>query len=572
MTTPLNPAGGASSPAVPNTRLFPEWQPITVPGISAADQATLVPMAVSKDGPLVAGNQKQLHVFRVDSHPRLWFSIAAHASLSGYALAGGVLYLQDGPVLSVWDVTTAVVSPGQQEATGICLAAINLVTKSQPPPNPSGGGAAGLTDAQYAALFTGASGTPMPAFSAPVARAQQLGGPAGAMVFVLAADGSVYAVDDALTTVTTARYDPPGPLALAMSETADVSDPSQITCTLAYVTKSGGITVIDASGGELKPAGAWPSSGAGQAPVIGPRLAGSTVWACDVFGSAVAACPLPPPTAPAFQAAAASPATAAQDLEVSTTRQLALLHGSELRLLAFAAGTAVADRWPADSVNGTAWAMFWEPPGDPTTQPGLVLTVEKAAATGDVAFAVLVANTVDDPAAVPGSSYPSPPARLVTGTLALAPPSSRRASAVLVCPVIMQEQLFALVADETGAAQLNAWPLQTVAATALPAAVAELQRLDGLIPPVVLFVQLGADADFPSGQRLVIAGLESQGVVVSDGQVTLPSQFWRRTINATWPRFGGGILAAGSVLATPGTQPVLIMLEPHQGSSATPGS
>jgi hypothetical protein len=160
MTTPPSPVGGASSPAVQNTRLFPEWQPITVPGIGATDQATLVPMAVSEDGALVAGNQQRLHVFRVDSHPRLWFSIAAHASLSGYALADGVLYLQDGPVLSVWDVTTAVVNPGQQEATGICLAAINLVTKSLPPPDPSRGGAAGLTDAQYAALFTAPSGSP----------------------------------------------------------------------------------------------------------------------------------------------------------------------------------------------------------------------------------------------------------------------------------------------------------------------------------------------------------------------------------------------------------------------------
>ena len=572
-----------SSPGIQNITLPPAWPPIAAPGISVADQAAMLPIAVSDDGVLVAGSQKRLHVFRVGSNPRLWFSIAAHASLSGYALAGGVLYLQDGPVLSVWDVTTVMVSPGQQEATGICLAAINLITGSKA----GAAGAAGLSDTQYAALFAGTSGS---ARSAPVARVQQLGGPAGAMVFVLAADGSVYAADDALSQVTTARYDPPGPLALGLSETANVNDPSQVTCTLAYVTKPGGIAVFEAPGVVLQPAGAWPPFGTGPAPVTGPQFVGGTVWACDVFGSAAAACPLPPPTAPVFQAPAASPPAAAQGLEVSTTRQLALLNGSELRLLAFAPGTTVVDRWPAGSVAGPAWAMFWEPPGDPATQPGLVLTVEKAAAAGDVAFTVIVANTQDRPPVGvsyiwPFQPYPPPPAGLVTGTLTLAPPGSRRASAVLVCQVISQEQLYALVTDDTGAALLGAWPLTEVAKTALPAAAAELQRLALLDTAVQFTVIIPATiATIDDIDKYQIGGSTASTLPffidgfgrawldfvypeINLGQsgppqlaCRVPGWFWGQTITGEWHRADGSLAAQGSVLATPGT-PLTLTLE-----------
>ena len=256
-------------------------------------------------------------------------SRSRHArQFAGYAVSAGVLYLQDGPVLSAWDLTTATVTPGTQQASGVCLAAVNLVTRSTSGPEP-------VTDDQYAALFAGASDT---GFSAPVVRARQLEGPAAFMVFVLAADGSVYAADDALDNVITRRYDTPGPLSLAIAETADPDDPGQVTCTLAYVTDNGGIMVLDTSRDAPAPAGSWPSSGSGPAAVAGPRIDGGVVWACDVFGAAIAACPLPAPTPPVFVAPGWNPARAALSFEVSSARQLVLLSGIQQRLLALPPG------------------------------------------------------------------------------------------------------------------------------------------------------------------------------------------------------------------------------------------
>lgn len=64
------PDGSVSPPSARQGPVLPSAWQIAAPGINAADQATMVPLAVSKDGVLVAGNQKRLHVFRVDSRPR----------------------------------------------------------------------------------------------------------------------------------------------------------------------------------------------------------------------------------------------------------------------------------------------------------------------------------------------------------------------------------------------------------------------------------------------------------------------------------------------------------------------
>jgi hypothetical protein len=363
------------------------------------------------------------------------------------------------------------------------------------------------------------------------------------MVFVLAEDGSFYALDDALTQVSTTRYGPPGPLSLALSEAPDPGDPSQTTCTLAYVTKPGGIAVFDASAGVPQPAGQWPSSGTGPTPVIGPQFVDGTVWAADVFGSAAAACPLPAPTAPVFRAPLASPPSVTETLEVSSARQLALLGGSELRLLAFTPGAQAVDRWASGSEAGPSWAMFWEPATGPATQPGLIVTVGKATAPGDGGFTVLVANTVDQPYIVT-APYPPAPTALVSGTLSLAS-GSGHASGVLTKPVIAGDELFALVADEAGAALLGVWPLQSMAATAVPAAVAELRRLEGLDNPVVVTVSIGGGDS--SGELITVQGV-GQVRADTNSQISLPGRLWGQTITASWSNW------QGSVAATPGDE------------------
>lgn len=451
-----------------------------MPGIALSGQGDVLPLAVVEDrGVVVAGARTVVHVFQAFSRQRLWFSVTARASFAGYAVSAGVLYLQDGPVLSAWDLTTATVTPDTHQASGVCLAAVNLVTGSMSGPEP-------VTDDQYAALFAGASET---GFSAPVVRAQQMEGPAAFMVFVLAADGSVYAADDALDNVTTTRYDTPGPLSLAIAETADPNDPGQVTCTLAYVTDNGGIMVLDTSRDAPAPAGSWPSSGSGPAAVAGPRIDGGVVWACDVFGAAIAACPLPTPTPPVFVAPGWNPARAALSFEVSSARQLVLLSGIQQRLLAFAPGTKVVDRWGPRNDAVPSWTLFWEADSDRAAEPGLILEVEQAATAGNAALSIYVANTVDPPQPQLAAHYPPPPTALATYPLSLAPYAKGRVSAVLARPVMAQRQLFTLVADDKGNASLGAWPLEAICKAALPAAAVELQRLALLVEPIRLKVQ-----------------------------------------------------------------------------------
>jgi hypothetical protein len=585
-------SGLAQGGANVNVALSPVFRPVAAPGIGVADQATMLPMAADDDrGVVVAGCRTRLDVFQLFSRQRLWYTITAHASLSGYTLGAGVLYVQDGPVLSCWDLTTATLSPGQQTATGFRLAAINLVTKAA-----ASGGATGVSDAAYAALFTAAS---TPGCSAPVVRTQQLGAAAGAMVFVLGTSGSVFAVDDALTQVTAISGAPPGPLALGLSEKVAANDPSQVTCTLAYVAQDTSLVLLDLSGALPEPAGTWPKdpSPGGppkvdgspppvvlgpQTPAVAPQFIDDTVVACCAFGVSFAVCPLPPPTPSVFRwavGATGSPAKYAQGLEVSTTRQLVLLQGLASPLVSYAPEAMVVERWPDAGDESHRWVTFWEPATDLTTQPGLILAVDQVAAPDtlplrvplppDVAFAVRVANTVDYSAADNAelsqglSGYPPPPATLIGGTLSLAPFAAGRVSAVLCQPLIVREWLFALIADETGAVWLGAWALATIAAKALPAAAAELQRLALLVTPVPLkvFVFATADslgeptsivqADDPSTGPFTIDGYDGRLEPDDSGNCPLPGTFWGQTITG---HFAGH---TGSVVATPGTQPVL---------------
>ena len=373
---------GPSAPAQPgaddNMALSPVFRPVAATGTGVADQATMLPMAVDDDrGVVVAGCRARLHVFQLFSRQRLWYTITPHASLGGYALGAGVLYVQDGPVLSCWDLTTAALSQDQHTATGIRLAAINLVTTAS-----AGGGATGVSDAQYAALFTTAS---PPACSAPVIRRQQLGSTAGAMVFVLGGDGSVFAADDALTQVTAVSGTPPGSLALGLSEKVAADDPGQVTCLLAYVAQDTSVVLLDASGATPKPAGAWPRAvheGPGPpggwpplpvlgpgTPAVAPQFTNDAVIACCAYiGSGVAAFPLPPPTPPSFRywkvdGISWSPLmNLPQGLEVSTTRQLLLLQGLASLLLAYAPAATTAERWPDSSDESRLWMMFWSRP------------------------------------------------------------------------------------------------------------------------------------------------------------------------------------------------------------------
>src|SRR4051794_31406749 len=111
------------------SELSPVWPPIAVADIPAASAGQALPLLADEDsGVLVVGSSAVVHVLQVFSRQRLWFSVPAHQSCTGYVVAAGTLYIQDGPVLSAWDLTTADGLEQTAAATGLCEAALNLST------------------------------------------------------------------------------------------------------------------------------------------------------------------------------------------------------------------------------------------------------------------------------------------------------------------------------------------------------------------------------------------------------------------------------------------------------------
>jgi len=57
-------------------------------------------------GVLVTGGPSKVVVFRIYQRPQLWFAVPAQEWIAGFAVHQGLLYVQDGPVLSAWNLVT----------------------------------------------------------------------------------------------------------------------------------------------------------------------------------------------------------------------------------------------------------------------------------------------------------------------------------------------------------------------------------------------------------------------------------------------------------------------------------
>ena len=82
-------------------------------------------------------------------------------------------------------------------------------------------------------------------FSAPVVRHEQLHSEFEGSVFVLGQDGTVYALDDALTNCVAAKFDAPARAQLAMAEIEN--ETGSFDCRLYYVGTDGGVRALDGS-------------------------------------------------------------------------------------------------------------------------------------------------------------------------------------------------------------------------------------------------------------------------------------------------------------------------------------
>src|SRR5436190_4681936 len=87
-------------------------------GWPADAQALFDPAIVDVRGAYVVGCPSAVAVFQVFSRSRPWFTVKAATKITGFAVSASALYVQDGSVISGWDLTY-----------GGCFKSYNIVTQ-----------------------------------------------------------------------------------------------------------------------------------------------------------------------------------------------------------------------------------------------------------------------------------------------------------------------------------------------------------------------------------------------------------------------------------------------------------
>lgn len=284
-------------------------------------------------------------------------------------------------------------------------------------------------------------------FAPPVVRAYQIDRPVQEMIFVLAGDGSLYSLDDALTHVDVSRYEAPSDLRLALAEFPAPNDPSNLRCRLYYVTERGAIRELDADSAPVSAGGIWPARGPPTDP-LPLSFVDSLIFGGGVLGSDFLALPPKPPESAVISVARANGPW--RHYEIDAGKKLALVSdGQSARLTAYGVGVRARDRWRVATAPG--WAIFWPPPATTAGAPAptFVLNVAKEAdATGgNVDFRVFVANEVDAPDPELASTYPPDTPVLARGTFGPGslPGALPRIGRMSARPVISKNTLYAVV-------------------------------------------------------------------------------------------------------------------------------
>jgi hypothetical protein len=425
--------------------LVPRWKiPFTVAGAPKGAQL-FDPVIVEERGVLVAGGPLALSVFLIGDRQRLWYTVKPHASIAGFTVSSGALYVQDGVVLSGWHLTEH-----------RCFAAVNLVTEERWAPESDDDEQKVPPDSLYdlpaaakqlqsallsarhrhwAALDSGdgdeiarsekalagmLSETEKVVYSAPAVRDHQFEGGSG-RIFSLCMNGVLVALTDDLEVASKLNHEnPPLRPELAMAELPQRG--GNVLCYLYYVGKDGAIVAIDGTGDLKKLSDRWASKGAPVAEKVLPLryvdglLFGGGVLGADFFALELDSSRPPRLTVP-------GPAGGWKSYETSASEKLALLsNGKVSRLIAYDAGAKQRDRWGERSSSVPGYAIFWRGTGNEGPKPTPKLTVEAdilpAASSEDVGFRVLLANTVDSEDPTWTSNYPPPASTLYTGALA----------------------------------------------------------------------------------------------------------------------------------------------------------
>lgn len=482
-----------------------------VPG-ATGDACYFDPVIVEQRGVLVAGGPSAVSVFLIGDRSRLWYTIAARVCIYGFSATPGALYVQDGPVLSGWNLTEH-----------RCFAAVNLVTEerwapvddddeTEPPeslydlPAEAARLQGELLTARSRHIAAAAPGnriaTPesvwlkdlpgaaMLVFSAPAVREIQFDAGSG-RIFSLCMDGVTIALTDQLEVANKlANESLPLRAELAMAEVRQGG--GEVLCYLYYVAGDGSISALDGTTDLRRQPTRWASKGA---PVPGRVL---PLRSCDglLFGGGILGAdffvlelnPLLPPRCTMHGAW--------KSYDIAVPEKLALVSdGTVTRLICYDKDARQRDRWRERRAPATCHGIFWTGTGERSDPPSARLTIETdlspATENADLGFRVLLANPIDSEAPELTSQYPPPVTLLDTSSLAGSASTVPRPGTLLARPVVAQHALYCVVRTmDAGAVKdrVLVYSIAPIASSVAAAAAAQLEKNRLAAKPIVLQV------------------------------------------------------------------------------------
>ena len=555
--TPFDP--GLRAPAGPAV-LTPAWKPVVLPADCAPyGTAPFRPVVLDTLAIAIVGGPNALHVVEIYDRQRLWFTIPARVRLAGFAVHEGLLYVQDGPVLSSYSLVGEALDGAPH--TQFCAGAINLVARMAGASvqfagwtrqhgsfttGPGGSRYSGahegpLDEAALADLFAlppeaaarqqavqtlravekwaflsdafparyvrrysdywprsvaraladlmaidddafdedmqaGANAVHAAraqaeaaasavVFSAPVVRRHQLAGKPGGMVFSQGADGTVHALDNSLTLISTASFARAARAGLAIAE-PPVGTTGNYDCWLFAARADGGIQGLNGASFPPTALTQWDGTRpADPGSVLPLSFTDGLLWGGGVLDGGFFALPPNPMLGPAVLDIP-PPGGPWRDYEVQEAAKLALVtDGSTTRIASYAQDARVRDRWPPHTSPAAAWVQFWRGAGhdrDPR-QPVLVLELDTLGNLNATLRAYAVPG-VEPARPELASLYPAQPqaigsATLDPGSFAAAMP---RIALVPQRPAIERDMLYVLARSVTAAdevAQIGHWDL-----------------------------------------------------------------------------------------------------------------
>ena len=504
--------------------MIPKWQPVVLPGDCAPFGEH--PFQPYKHGAYaVVGGPTALFLITLTSVPEFALLIPAHVRISGWAMNEGMLYVQDGPVLSRWGITDR-----------RCLAAINLLKPNDQRYSVKTGGkldwnalhnldaadkakqatlqkarrkvewlrllettekylalpspartpeetarlqqlAADLrtllgpsADALRNELAVAETAAAAQILSAPVVRANQTGGKADSMVFVIGRDGMIHSLDNELDHKGATRFDRSVRPSLAIAEQNEHQS-ADYSCWLYYVAEDGKVCCVDGDSKPLKLLEGWPGQGrTSLEPGVRARVASDLVWGNNAQSTGIFALPIN--RAGAASRINVAPSQEWRWLEVQPDQSLALIAtDTSCRLVSYAPNTKLPDRFAVNPGRAPYFSTFlpavYERDGRQRS-PLLVVEFERDAtrAGGGVQFRLLVANdadvTVPAPAEAYAAFYPPRPTALLEGELE-GRGTSGAPVRIRTQPTISEQEAYLMARDKTIEQQLrdlavNDWP------------------------------------------------------------------------------------------------------------------